>query len=167
MPLNEREEQQFRQIASQLTTDDPGLSERMDRLSERLAGAGAVTLSVLIVVAGLALLPLAAESGIYALGLIGYVVAAIGTVRTVRMIRQTSWLPRSLVSAAMRPGQKLDIRGARWWKVTLGVALSIAVFMIATGGATDGARPDAVQPAVADTTAPTLSPGFPSGPGTD
>jgi hypothetical protein len=163
MPLNEREEQQFRQIASRLSTDDPGLSERMDRLSERLAGAGAVTLSVLIAVGGLSLLPLAAESGIYPLGLLGYVIAAVGTVRTVRVVRQTSWLPRSVALAATRPGEKAGIRGARWWKVTLAAALSVAVFMIAAGGTAGSAGSDAVQPTVADTTAPTLSPGFPSG----
>lgn len=150
MPLNEREEQEFRQIALRLSSEDPGLTERMGRLSERLAGAGALTLWVLVVLGGLALLPLAAETGIYLVGIAGYGLAALGAVRGYRALRHSSWLPHPLaLAAARRTGGQARFRIGGWWKVTLGVAVGVAVFMIASGP--PNPTVPAVQPAVAET----------------
>jgi hypothetical protein len=149
MPLSEREEQQFRRIASQLSTDDPRLSERMGKLSERLSGVGVLTIWALVVLGGLALLPLAAETRLYPLGGVGYVVACIAAMRGARASRYGTWFPKPARAAASGKAPS-DIRAARWWKVTLGGLATLALLLTFTGPP-GGSSPKGVQATVAET----------------
>jgi hypothetical protein len=89
MPLDDREEALFRTIEAELRADDPALAARLGGRSpwrERLAPWGERLAPwrdrlsrgawpVVAIVAGLAVLPLAAELRLYPIGLVGYALA--------------------------------------------------------------------------------------------
>lgn len=82
MPLNDREEAALRALEQQMSAEDP-------KLAARLGGRPPVTAKVRRpsvrygagVAAGLASMPIAADTGLYVLGVAGYVLATICVTR--------------------------------------------------------------------------------------
>jgi hypothetical protein len=85
VPLDAHEEAQFQQIAEQLLGDDPAFgSER--RWSPTWSAAGPVAAGAALLLA-LASLPLALWSGLWPIGLAGYVVATFAGARLTHVLR--------------------------------------------------------------------------------
>jgi hypothetical protein len=147
MPLSEREEQAFRQIASQLSTDDPDLGVRLRRLSERISGASAVFAASAMTAGGLTLLPLAAETGLYPLGLAGYGLACLGVARGADLIRRVRW-----PSARWRAGGTGAVTSATARarvRSALGAMAAVVVLMMVFGSGTPSAPAGSTEPRVA------------------
>lgn len=110
MPLSEREQRLLAQMEQALTAEDP-------KLVSALSGAAApgrrprTIFSILMAVAGIAVLFAGLISQIPLLGMAGFVIALIGTYFTITGVRSTV---AGVASAARAPGSFLQRLEQRW-----------------------------------------------------
>jgi hypothetical protein len=104
MPLDEREEALFRSIEAELRAEDPEFAARLSGLSRWRPLLATAFWPAVALTVGLLVLPLAAEFGLYPVGLVGYVLATFAAVTIARRRRQRGIrLPwRSRAEAALR-----------------------------------------------------------------
>jgi hypothetical protein len=96
VPLDANEEEQFRRITAQLRDEDPRFGRTGWRASAWSAAGGTVG-SVLGLLGGLALLPVALATGWLPLGAVGYLTAALAAVR---LAEAHPWRPRPRTEVA-------------------------------------------------------------------
>jgi hypothetical protein len=167
VPLDAHEEAQFRRIAEQLREEDPNLgrTDWRHRAREMLAGGVTGTAlsrfgAVVLLLLGLAALPVALATGFYPVGAAGYLFATVATVRLADVHlrrrgerrRQAARTTSSEEPAAEGADRAPDpTRFARVALVAAGVAV-IAVLAISPGGsgASPGGQAPADPPAASD-----------------
>jgi hypothetical protein len=142
VPLDAHDEAQFRRITAQLLDEDPSFGQAPRRWPTWEA-FGHTAVLVLVLVAGLALLPVALASGLYPLGMLGYLGATLAVAR-LATIHPWPWSARSPRQPAegTRPATPIG----RWPRTALAAA-GIAILGAAIVGNAGRAAPESVAEA--------------------
>jgi hypothetical protein len=139
VPLDAHDEAQFRRITAQLLDEDPSFGQPPRRWPTWEA-FGHTAVLVLMLVAGLALLPVALASGLYPLGMLGYLGATLAVAR-LATIHPWPWPARSRRQPA--EGKPAATPIGRWPRTALAAA-GIAILGAAIVGNAGRTAPGSV-----------------------
>jgi hypothetical protein len=132
VPLDAHEEAQFRRITAQLLDEDPAFGRPRGRYRAWEA-IGRTGVPILAMAGGLALLPVSVATGLYPVGMLGYLVATLAAARLAPLVPWRPTFRRSPAPADRAPSR---FPTGRWSRAALAVAVVavVAVGVLGPGG---------------------------------